>query len=62
MPAFNKGNVIRGGFGSTFLRIVCHGDYKDRVRDRARGRRNLGNLNVLVIVFVLVWATNTITI
>lgn len=24
MPAFNKGNVIRGGFGSTFKRIVCH--------------------------------------
>jgi len=25
MPAYNKGNVIRGGFGSTFRRIVCHG-------------------------------------
>ncbi|HXG53732.1 MAG TPA: CRISPR system precrRNA processing endoribonuclease RAMP protein Cas6 [candidate division Zixibacteria bacterium] len=24
MPARNKGNVIRGGFGSTFRRIVCH--------------------------------------
>jgi hypothetical protein len=24
MPANNKGNVIRGGFGSTFRRIVCH--------------------------------------
>jgi len=24
MPAHNKGNVIRGGFGSTFRRIVCH--------------------------------------
>jgi hypothetical protein len=24
MPAYNKGNVIRGGFGSTFRRIVCH--------------------------------------
>ena len=24
MPACNKGNVIRGGFGSTFRRIVCH--------------------------------------
>jgi len=23
MPAYNKGNVIRGGFGSTFRRIVC---------------------------------------
>jgi hypothetical protein len=26
MPAYNKGNVIRGGFGSTFRRIVCHGN------------------------------------
>ncbi len=26
MPAHNKGNVIRGGFGSTFRRIVCHGN------------------------------------
>lgn len=24
MPAYNQGNVIRGGFGSTFLRIVYH--------------------------------------
>jgi hypothetical protein len=24
MPAYNKGNVIRGGFGSTFQLIVCH--------------------------------------
>jgi hypothetical protein len=24
LPAYNKGNVIRGGFGSTFRRIVCH--------------------------------------
>ncbi|MGH7770884.1 MAG: hypothetical protein ACREQA_01445 [Candidatus Binatia bacterium] len=24
VPAYNKGNVIRGGFGSTFRRIVCH--------------------------------------
>ena len=24
MPAYNKGTVIRGGFGSTFRRIVCH--------------------------------------
>jgi hypothetical protein len=24
MPAYNKGNLIRGGFGSTFRRIVCH--------------------------------------
>ncbi|MBI4529803.1 MAG: CRISPR system precrRNA processing endoribonuclease RAMP protein Cas6 [Deltaproteobacteria bacterium] len=29
MPAFNKGNVIRGGFGSTFRRIVCHGNCRD---------------------------------
>jgi len=25
MPAYNKGNAIRDGFGSTFRRIVCHG-------------------------------------
>jgi hypothetical protein len=25
MPAYDKGNVIRGGFGGTFRRIVCHG-------------------------------------
>jgi hypothetical protein len=24
VPAYNKGNVIRGGFGGTFRRIVCH--------------------------------------
>jgi hypothetical protein len=24
MPAYNKGNVIRGGFGSAFRRIGCH--------------------------------------
>jgi len=24
MPAFNKGNAIRGGFGNAFRRIVCH--------------------------------------
>jgi hypothetical protein len=29
MPAYNKGNVIRGGFGSTFRRIVCHGSCRD---------------------------------
>jgi len=29
MPAYNKGNVIRGGFGSTFRRIVCHGNCGD---------------------------------
>ena len=39
MPAYNKGNVIRGGFGNTFRRIVGHGNHKDRVRDRARGRK-----------------------
>lgn len=26
MPQYNKGNVIRGGFGSTFRRIVRHGE------------------------------------
>jgi hypothetical protein len=29
MPAYNKGNVIRGGFGSTFRRIVCHANCRD---------------------------------
>ena len=29
MPAWNKGNVIRGGFGSTFRRIVCHANCRD---------------------------------
>ena len=38
MPAFNKGNVIRGGFGNTFRlsaasaqagRIVCDGDRRE---------------------------------
>ncbi|MBI2985645.1 MAG: hypothetical protein HYY45_02640 [Deltaproteobacteria bacterium] len=29
MPAYNKGNVIRGGFGSTFRRIVCHGNCRE---------------------------------
>jgi hypothetical protein len=29
MPAHNKGNVIRGGFGSTFRRIVCHANCRD---------------------------------
>jgi hypothetical protein len=24
LPAYNKGNVIRGGFGGAFRRIVCH--------------------------------------
>jgi hypothetical protein len=24
LPAYNKGSVIRGGFGSTFRRIVCY--------------------------------------
>jgi hypothetical protein len=38
MPAYNKGNVIRGGFGSMFLRIVCHGNLQRRVRDRVRER------------------------
>ena len=29
MPACNKGNVIRGGFGSTFRRIVCHANCRE---------------------------------
>lgn len=29
MPAYNKGNVIRGGFGSVFRRIVCHSGCRD---------------------------------
>ena len=29
MPAYNKGNVIRGGFGSTFRRIVCHANCRE---------------------------------
>ena len=29
MPPYNKGNVIRGGFGSTFRRIVCHGNCRE---------------------------------
>jgi hypothetical protein len=29
MPARNKGNVIRGGFGGAFRRIVCHGNCRD---------------------------------
>jgi hypothetical protein len=29
MPAYNKGNVIRSGFGSTFRRIVCHGNCRE---------------------------------
>jgi hypothetical protein len=29
MPAYNKGNVIRGGFGSVFRRIVCHGNCRE---------------------------------
>jgi predicted DNA-binding transcriptional regulator YafY len=27
--AYNKGNVIRGGFGSTFRRIVCHANCRE---------------------------------
>jgi hypothetical protein len=30
MPAYNKENVIRGGFGSTFRQIVCHGNWQER--------------------------------
>ena len=29
MPAYNKGNVIRGGFGSAFRRIVCHANCRE---------------------------------
>jgi len=29
MPAYNKGNVIRGGLGSTFRRIVCHANCRE---------------------------------
>ena len=29
MPAYNKGNVIRGGFGSTSRRIVCHANCRE---------------------------------
>jgi CRISPR-associated endoribonuclease Cas6 len=29
MPAYNKGNVIRGGFGSTFRGIVCHANCRE---------------------------------
>jgi hypothetical protein len=29
MPRYNKGNVIRGGFGSAFRRIVCHAACRD---------------------------------
>lgn len=29
LPAYNKGNVIRGAFGSTFKRIVCHAACQD---------------------------------
>ncbi|MGH7828716.1 MAG: CRISPR system precrRNA processing endoribonuclease RAMP protein Cas6 [Candidatus Binatia bacterium] len=32
MPAFNKGNVIRGGFGSAFRRLVCHSNCRDPER------------------------------
>ncbi len=29
MPGYNKGNVIRGGFGSTFRRVVCHANCRE---------------------------------
>lgn len=29
MPAYNKGNLIRGGFGSSFRRIVCHASCRE---------------------------------
>jgi hypothetical protein len=36
MPAYNKGNVIRGGFGSTFRRIVCHANCREPERCELR--------------------------
>ena len=29
MPAYNKGNMIRGGFGGVFRRIVCHANCRE---------------------------------
>jgi hypothetical protein len=29
LPAYNKGNVIRGGFGGTFRGIVCHANCRE---------------------------------
>jgi hypothetical protein len=29
MPAYNKGNVIRGGFGNVFRRIACHANCRE---------------------------------
>ena len=29
LPAYNKGNVIRGGFGGTFRRIVYHANCRE---------------------------------
>jgi hypothetical protein len=37
MPAYNKGNVIRGGFGSTFRRIVCHANCREPETCELRG-------------------------
>jgi hypothetical protein len=37
MPAYNKGNVIRGGFGSTFRRIVCHANCREPESCELRG-------------------------
>jgi hypothetical protein len=37
MPAYNKGNVIRGGFGTAFRRIVC-----DRIGNRREAIGNSG--------------------
>jgi len=43
MPAYNKGNVIRGGFGSTFRRIVCHGNCREPglSRIKSQGRKQM---------------------
>ena len=37
MPTYNKGNVIRGGFGSTFRRIVCHANCREPESCELRG-------------------------
>ncbi len=37
MPAYNKGNMIRGGFGNTFRRIVCHANCREPESCELRG-------------------------
>jgi hypothetical protein len=67
MPAYNKGNVIRGGFGSTFRlsgvsaqagRIVCHWDRREviatgnsRAGDFASWKRGAMNSETNVITY-----------